>query len=127
MLGFSRRRMLQLAASSPLLATQRAMAAQPIDETGFQKIGGIEQWIAIQGQDRANPAILFLHGGPGEAQSPFLNQFKPWERDFTVVNWDQRGAGKTYEKNGDATPNLTLDRLADDAIEVTQYVLNRLG
>ena len=65
---FSRRRIIQLAASSPFLATCPAIAAEPIDETGFQKIGGIEHWIAIQGQDRANSVILFLYGGPGEAQ-----------------------------------------------------------
>src|SRR3569623_1851480 len=96
---FSRRRMIQLTAGGSLLSARGALAAEPIDETGFQKIGGIEQWIAIQGQDHTNPVILFLHGGPGEAQSPFLDQFKPWARDFTVANWDQRGAGKTYGRN----------------------------
>ncbi len=73
------------------------------------------------------PAILYLHGGPGEAQSPFLKTFVPWEREFTVVNWDQRGAGKTYEKNGENTPDITLDRLTSDAVEVTRYALDRLG
>ncbi len=100
--------------------------AVPVDESGFQKIGGIDQWIAIQGQDRRNPVILYLHGGPGEALSPFLKEFAPWERDFTVVNWDQRGAGKTYEKNGKATPDVTMNRLADDGIALTRYVLKRL-
>ncbi len=76
------------------LMTRTARAAQGIDESGFVSIGGIDQWIAIQGQSRSNPVILFLHGGPGEAQSPFLDQFKPWENDFTVVNWDQRGGAR---------------------------------
>lgn len=104
-----------------------ARAAGAIDETGYVSIGGIDQWVAIQGEDLANPAILFLHGGPGEAQSPFLDTFKPWLRDFTVVNWDQRGAGKTYEKNGDATPDVTLDREVADAAALTEYVLGKLG
>jgi len=110
-----------------LTAPGIAQAKSPIDETGFVSIGGLEQWLAIQGQDAGNPAILYLHGGPGEAQSPFLDAFAPWEHDFTVVNWDQRGAGKTFEKNGEATPDLTLDRLTADAVEVTRYALNRLG
>src|SRR5688572_29435906 len=61
------------------------------------------------------------------ALSPFLNTFAPWKHDFTVVNWDQRGAGKTFEKLGEATPDLTLHCLTDDAVEVTRYALNRLG
>lgn len=124
MRGFSRRRMIQLAA---LLLSHRALAATSVDETGFQKIGGIEQWIAIQGQDRANPVILFLHGGPGEAQSPFLKEFLPWERDFTVVNWDQRGAGKTYGRNGAATPGMTLDRMVDDVCDLAAHLCARLS
>ena len=121
-----------LCASTFLLAgrptqTLGKEAAAPIDETGFVSIGGIDQWIAIQGRDSRNPVILYLHGGPGEAQSPFLDQFLPWQHDFTVVNWDQRGAGKTYEKNGDATPNLTLDQLVEDAVSLSEYVLKKLG
>jgi pimeloyl-ACP methyl ester carboxylesterase len=124
----SRRRLVQMSAGGVACMATGAMAADgPINETGFRKIGGIDQWIAIQGQDSRNPVILYLHGGPGEAQSPFLNQFKRWEKDFTVVNWDQRGAGKTYEKNGEATPDFGLDRVIDDAIELTEHVLKKLG
>jgi pimeloyl-ACP methyl ester carboxylesterase len=108
------------------LSSASIAASETIDETGFVRIGGIDQWIATQGKDSTKPAILYLHGGPGEAQSPFLKTFAPWESDFTVVNWDQRGAGKTFEKNGEATPDLTLDRLTNDAVEVTRYALQRL-
>ena len=121
------RREFLIGAGAAALSLGSASAALSIDEAGFVQIGGIDQWIAIQGQDSTNPAILYLHGGPGEAQSPFLKTFAPWENDFTVVNWDQRGAGKTYEKNGDTTPDITLDRLAADAVEVTQHVLEQLG
>src|ERR1700743_2850790 len=98
---FSRRQLVQGIACASFLGAVPAFAADGIDESGFVQIGGIDQWIAIQGQNRTNPVILYLHGGPGEAQSPFLDQFMPWQRDFTVVNWDQRGAGNTYEKNGE--------------------------
>lgn len=126
MTGFSRRQLVQMMAGAAVLGATPALAASEIDESGFVQIGGIEQWIAIQGQDRANPVILYLHGGPGEAQSPFLDQFKPWTRDFTVVNWDQRGAGKTYEKNG-GMPAFNLDRVVNDAIELAEYVRRKLG
>ena len=56
-----------------LLATVRARntelfaigAKSGIDEASYVSIGGIEQWVTIRGQDRANPVLLFLHGGPG--------------------------------------------------------------
>jgi pimeloyl-ACP methyl ester carboxylesterase len=98
-----------------------------VDERGFVGIGDIDQWIAIQGQDAAKPVILFLHGGPAEAQSPFLDLFQPWETDFTVANWDQRGSGKTFGRNGPSTPGMTVDRMADDAIEVAEHVRRRMG
>ena len=110
-----------------LFLARPALAATPIDEQGFVSIGGIDQWIAIQGSDTQNPAILYLHGGPGEAQSPFLKDFEPWLKDFTVVNWDQRGAGKTYEKNGASMSSFTLDRLVEDAVLVSEYARQKLG
>jgi pimeloyl-ACP methyl ester carboxylesterase len=127
MFAFSRRQALGLAGAA-LLGAGRAWARDgSIDESGFVPIGGIDQWIAIQGQDARNPVILFLHGGPAEAQSPFLSEFRPWEASFTVVNWDQRGAGKTFGKNGPATPDMTVQRMTDDAIEVAEYACRRLG
>jgi pimeloyl-ACP methyl ester carboxylesterase len=124
---FSRRRVLQTAAAAPFCLAGRSLAAEAINETGFVRIGGIDQWIAVQGQDRRNPLILYLHGGPGEAQSPFLEQFLPWQRDFTVANWDQRGAGKTFGRNGRATPDMTVDRMVEDITEIARTVSARFG
>ena len=98
-----------------------------MDKEGFVSIGGIDQWVAIHGEDARSPVILYLHGGPAEAQSPFLKEFVPWEKDFIVVNWDQRGSGKTFGRNGTATPDMTLDRMAEDAIAVADYARHRLG
>jgi pimeloyl-ACP methyl ester carboxylesterase len=108
------------------MCNRATIASGAIDEQGYVSIGGIQQWIAIQGEG-TKPAVLYLHGGPGEAQSPFLNTFAPWRRDYTVINWDQRGAGKTFEKNGEGTPDVTLGRLTEDAVEVTRHALSRLG
>lgn len=100
---------------------------RPITSDNFVPIGGIEQWVAIRGRDRSRPAILFLHGGPCDAQSPHLSLFAPWEERYVVAQWDQRGAGKTFEKNGPSTPNMTFERIAQDAVEVAQYVTGQLG
>ncbi len=128
-IGPDRRALLGGAVAAGVLAGSESAraAAWPVNEQGFVRIGGIDQWIAIQGRDAANPAILYLHGGPAEAQSPFLQEFLPWEQDFTVVNWDQRGSGKTFGCNGPSTPDMTLDRFVLDAIEVAEHVRRRLG
>jgi pimeloyl-ACP methyl ester carboxylesterase len=98
-----------------------------IQEEGFVRIGGIDQFVLIRGDDRRNPVVLMLHGGPGLAQSLLFPWFRPWEKDFTVVQWDQRGAGNTYGRYGDKTPNLTPDQMAQDGIELAEYLRRHLG
>ncbi len=104
-------------------------ATVQLKEGGFIQIGGIGQWITIKGENRRNPAILFLHGGPGDAWSPFAESlFGNWEKDFTLVQWDQRGAGRTYGKTGPSIEaTMTLDRMVQDGIEVSEYLTKHLG
>ena len=72
-----------------------------IDEAKYIHIGGIDQYISIRGEDRNNPVILFLHGGPGDATNPWgYFAFRSWLQYFTVVQWDQRGAGRTLRQSG---------------------------
>ena len=125
--NISRRRAIGLMAAAPVMLSEPSWARnREVDETGFARIGGIEQWIAMRGRDRPRMAMLFLHGGPGDAQSPFLSVFAPWEKRYVVVQWDQRGAGKTFGKNGTSTPNLTVEQMTQDCVEVTRYVLGQL-
>jgi pimeloyl-ACP methyl ester carboxylesterase len=100
-----------------------------IDEANYVSIGGIEQWITIRGQDRTNPVLLFLHGGPGDVTNPWSFMiFAPWEEHFTVVQWDQRGAGRTLRKSGPSVaPTMTVDRMAQDGIELAEYLRKHLG
>ncbi len=103
-------------------------APQGIRAGQFVTIGGIEQWITIRGQDRDNPLLLIVHGGPGSPYTPFNSWLAAWEEDFTIVQWEQRGAGKTFKRNGaDGCGRLTIERLAQDGVEVAEYVLTRLG
>ena len=106
-----------------------ASAVQPLREDRFISIGGSEQWVTIHGESCANPVILFLHGGPGNTLSPYADAiYGPWARDFTLVQWDQPGAGRTFGRNppaDDAT--LTLDRMAQDGIALAHYLTQRLG
>ncbi len=74
---------------------QRIAAPSGIQESYKTSIGGIDQWLNVRGQDRSNPIILFVHGGPAAPITPTMWEFqRPIEEYFTVVHWDQRGAGK---------------------------------
>jgi pimeloyl-ACP methyl ester carboxylesterase len=98
-----------------------------IDEELFARIGGIEQWIGIRGRNRDNPVVLLLHGGPGMASSVLpRDYFFSWTRDFTVVRWDQRGAGRTYGRSGPVAPGMTIERMAQDGIEVVEFLRAKL-
>src|SRR5262249_18427617 len=102
-------------------------SAQPvgIEEARFLTLGGIQQWMTIRGTDRKNPVLVILHGGPGETQSPLVSTYAPLEHDFVVVQWDQRGAGKTL-RQVDAVQGTSLALLIQDGIELTQYIKNYL-
>jgi pimeloyl-ACP methyl ester carboxylesterase len=96
-----------------------------IDEAMFIRIGGIEQWVTIRGQDRTNPVVLVLDGGPGAAGSVFAPS--GLEKDFVVVEWDQPGAGKTFGRAGRSIDtNLSIEQVARDGNEVAEFLRQHL-
>jgi proline iminopeptidase len=91
-------------------------------------IGGTKQWISVRGRDRSNPVLLMIHGGPASPEMPSSWFFENgWEDYFTVVQWDQRGAGKSYRSNDPklVEPTLSIATIAADAAEVVGYLRNR--
>ncbi len=113
---------------------RRAAKALVIDtpngivEQRFIKVGGIDQWIQLRGEDRDNPVLLVLHGGPGWPNAVFTLPLRPWEQHFTVVQWDHRGAGKTLGRNGKAgSGEMTFDCRVADAVEVIEFLRRHLG
>ena len=110
---------------------RRAEFAGPegIDEAGFVAIGGIPQWIAVRGRHRANPVLLVLHGGPGAALSAVSHAlFGDLEAQFTVAHWDQRGAGRSFGRNGRrGSGEVSIGRLTADGIEVAEHLCARLN
>lgn len=88
-------------------------------------IGGAQQWISVRGESREKPLLLFVHGGPGAAMTPWLGRFAPGlSSRFTVVSWDQRGAGKSWpaiEPRGE----MTVERLVEDTRELARLLAPR--
>jgi pimeloyl-ACP methyl ester carboxylesterase len=99
-----------------------------IVEQRYVKLGGIDQWIQLRGEDRANPVLLVLHGGPGWPNAVFTLPLRPWEQHFTIVQWDHRGAGKTLRRTGKAGSGpMTFDQRVDDAVELIDFLRAHLG
>ena len=96
-----------------------------IEELKSVKIGGVDQWLHIRGRNRNNPVLLCLHGGPGFPNIGFMDAIqRPWEDYFTVVQWDQRQTGKSYNPT-DNSP-LTVQQFVEDTEEVLQYLRDYL-
>jgi len=123
--AFTREQVRRILDSNRMISTP-----QGVNERIKLRIGGIDQWVSIRGKDRRNPILLFLHGGPASPTMPEAYTFQtPWEDYFTVVQWDQRGAGKTYAANSEAAmdPGMSVDGMTHDAAELVQYLRNRFN
>jgi pimeloyl-ACP methyl ester carboxylesterase len=103
--------------------------ANPIDVGKYVELGGIDQWITIRGEHQDNPVLLFLHGGPGDATNPWSYAvFRSWLRHFTVVQWDQRGTGRTLGGSGPSVAStITVERMVADGIELAELLRGSLG
>ena len=110
-----------------LAATYAVKNPQGIEELRSIKIGGVDQWLHIRGNNRDNPVLLYLHGGPGYPMIGYEDSaLIPWEDYFTVVRWDQRQTGKSYYPANDETDPLTIKRFIQDAEELIQYLQDYL-
>jgi len=85
-------------------------------------LGGMDQWIQVISQDTSNPVLLYLHGGPGSTETPQVRYFNfDLTEYFSIVTWDQRGAGKSY--NADIpTESMTFDQFLTDTYDLIIYL-----
>jgi pimeloyl-ACP methyl ester carboxylesterase len=98
-----------------------------IDEVFFAPIHGREEHIRIRGQNRSNPVVLLVHGGPGYSNEPDTPFLLPYEQTYTLVQWDQPGAGRTFRRAANTLPSdLTVEDIVDDGIAVAELLKARL-
>jgi len=95
----------------------------------FEKVnlGRVDQWILLRGWDRANPVVLFLHGGPGAALFPRARDIGVrlnLEKHFMMVYWEQRGTGKSF-RSSIPEESMTIEQLVNDTIELATILTTR--
>lgn len=94
-----------------------------ISTIDYINIGRINQCVLIRSKNKNNPILLFLHGGPGMPLMYLAHEFqRPLEDNFTVVQWDRRGAGKTYSRNIPKPESINTRQLIDDAFELIDTI-----
>jgi pimeloyl-ACP methyl ester carboxylesterase/membrane protease YdiL (CAAX protease family) len=98
-----------------------------VAEVKYVRLGGVDQWVMIRGENVANPPLIVLHGGPGMSEMGFFRHYNaPLERHFTVVHWDQRGTGKSFDRDIPRS-SMTLDQFVADLDELVDIVRRRFG
>lgn len=98
-----------------------------IDTLEKISVGDLPQWIQIRGHDIKNPVLLYLHGGPGWSELPYAHLFcEELEKNFVVVQWAQRGAGKSYAWGAPPGP-VTINDMVDDVVDLINYLCGRFS
>jgi pimeloyl-ACP methyl ester carboxylesterase len=103
------------------------LLAGSIAAAGYLPLGGLDQWVMFRGENISNPPLILLHGGPGFTETVFFRRFNaPLEKSFTLVYWDQRGAGRSFDRH---IPRSTMcvDRFIADLDELVDAARKRLG
>jgi pimeloyl-ACP methyl ester carboxylesterase len=101
--------------------------AGSIAEAGYLDIGGVDQWVMVRGRSLENPLLVLLHGGPGSPETAlFRTANAELEDAYTVVYWEQRGAGRSYHPTIDPA-SMTLERFVADLDELIEILLAKLG
>jgi proline iminopeptidase len=117
-------------AAAIIANARKILTTHGVERLEAVRIGGIDQWVSIRGRDSRNPLLLVIHGGPGYVLMPeSWWMSRDWEEYFTVVHWDQRGAGKTLLINDAAklAPTMTLARSVADAEEMVTWLRKEFG
>jgi len=117
----------QISAYTPKIKDSQGNAVQgSIAELRKVELNGREEWISIRGNSLDNPILLFLAGGPGGSQTAAVRyNLAELEKNFIVVNWDQPGAGKSY--NAIDADDISIDTYINDGESLTKYLCSEFG
>ncbi len=114
------------AATPPITDASGAPLPGSIATLEQVELNGSRQWVSIRGRDTTKPVLLFLAGGPGGSQLATARYaLAGLEEHFVVVNWEQPGAGKSFDAVDRST--LTPERYVEDAHALAGLFCARFG
>ncbi|KAA0547050.1 alpha/beta hydrolase [Bacillus sp. BGMRC 2118] len=98
-----------------------------VSELKEVEINGTKLTVMIRGEDKSNPVIVFVHGGPGCSEIPYVRKYQDiLEKDFTIVHYDQRGSGKSYHFFEDYS-TVNTDVHVEDLLVLTEYITEKFN
>lgn len=119
--------LLRPATTAPIVGPDGRQLTGSVAELTGVDIGTHQAKLMIRGHSTDNPVLLFLAGGPGGSEYGAMRRhLAELERHFTVVTWDQRGAGTAYSEL-DPTGTVSPEGAVSDTIAVTEYLRDRFG
>jgi pimeloyl-ACP methyl ester carboxylesterase len=90
-------------------------------------INGVPESVIIRGRDASSPVLIWVHGGPGQSETPVVRHFNGALEDrFLMVYWDQRYAGRSFDPFGPKPKSLRIDDYVADLDVVIANLRNRL-
>lgn len=112
-----------------------AIAPSGIDSIEKIKLGGVDQTVLIQADNSTNPVLLFVHGGPCMPVPGIVSRGQDYAvstmtkelvKHFVVVFYDQRGAGKSFDKK---TPveSMRVEQFINDCNELVDILRSRFN
>jgi pimeloyl-ACP methyl ester carboxylesterase/membrane protease YdiL (CAAX protease family) len=118
---------LRLGHTEPFRGSDGKALPHSVADAKYERLGGLDQWVMIRGENVANPPLIVLHGGPGMSEMGFFRHCNaPLERHFTVVHWDQRGTGKSFDRTIPRS-SMTLEQFLCDLDELVDIVRRRFA
>jgi proline iminopeptidase len=114
-----------MAHTPPILGEDGQPLPNSITSLEKVRLGGVDQWLIIRGENVNKPVLLFLSGGPGSSEAGRVMRFnQELEKHFVVVIWEQRGCAKSYPSLNPKSA-LTMEQYAADIIELTDMLRER--
>ena len=88
----------------------------------YFKINGIKHYVTIRGKKNNAPILITLHGGPNCSLIPYSFMWQnEIEKNYIVVNYDQRLCGRTVMKNF-KIKTATQEELIEDLKYLIEYL-----
>jgi len=116
-----------LGKTPPFRGPKDKIPPRGIAEINYLRLGWLDQWVIICGENLNNPPLLLLHGGLGFSDTPFFRHYNaPLEKSFTVVYWDQRGTGKSFDRRIPRS-SMTVEQFIADLDELVEAVCKCVG